>query len=352
MPRTPTRVRWARVGARLISCVRSVDSTRVTTLVSILIPCHQAERWVGEAIESALAQSWPEKEVLVYDDGSTDGSADVIRSFGTRVRWESGTRRGPEGAKARLVEMSRGDWLQFLDADDLLRPEKVETQVALVADGGADLVASPGVREDGQVVNARVSDDPWVNLFHFGLGVVHGNLWRRGAVESAGGWLADPHPLGHDDYRMLHRLLRSGARVVYDPEPRAIYRSVNPASVSASVGAIAAYRAFAQLVAEWAEELDADGGMTSTRRLEASLAVMRLARRLWSLSRRDAREVADLALRIEPQLMSAMRERWPVYGAVHQAFGFGAAQRYDRLASRLRAALSRDAAAPPGGGWA
>ena len=56
------------------------------TFVSILIPCHNTERWVARTIESALAQTWTESEVVVVDDGSTDGSLDIIRSFGKRIR--------------------------------------------------------------------------------------------------------------------------------------------------------------------------------------------------------------------------------------------------------------------------
>ena len=58
-------------------------------LVSILIPCYNAERWIAQAIESALAQTWPEKEVIVVDDGSTDDSLEVIKSFDDRIRWET-----------------------------------------------------------------------------------------------------------------------------------------------------------------------------------------------------------------------------------------------------------------------
>ena len=57
--------------------------------VSILIPCYNAERWIAQAIESALAQTWLEKEVIVVDDGSTDCSLEVIKSFGDRIRWET-----------------------------------------------------------------------------------------------------------------------------------------------------------------------------------------------------------------------------------------------------------------------
>src|SRR5438309_6069595 len=97
-------------------------------LVSILIPCRNAERWVGQAIESALGQTWPEKEVIVVDDGSTDSSLSIIKSFGDRIRWETGPNRGGNAARNRLLELASGDWLQYLDADDYLLSDKVARQ--------------------------------------------------------------------------------------------------------------------------------------------------------------------------------------------------------------------------------
>src|SRR6516225_552816 len=98
-------------------------------LVSILIPCFNAQHLVAQAIESALAQTWPHKEVIVVDDGSTDASLEVIRKFSGRIRWESGSNRGSNAARNRLLALARGDWLQYLDADDYILPEKVARQI-------------------------------------------------------------------------------------------------------------------------------------------------------------------------------------------------------------------------------
>ena len=94
--------------------------------VSILIPCFNAERWIGIAIESALAQTWRMREIIVIDDGSTDGSREIIRSFGDRIRFEARPNRGGNATRNQLLALSRGDWLQYLDADDYLLPEKIE----------------------------------------------------------------------------------------------------------------------------------------------------------------------------------------------------------------------------------
>lgn len=105
-------------------------------LVSIIIPCYNAEELIGEAIESALAQSYPKVEVIVIDDGSTDGSLAVIRSFGRCVRWESGPNRGGCAARNRGIKLARGELVQFLDADDLLSSYKLEQQVPHALAGG------------------------------------------------------------------------------------------------------------------------------------------------------------------------------------------------------------------------
>src|SRR5262245_29413048 len=102
-------------------------------LVSILIPCFNAVRWIEQAIESALAQTWDDKEVIVVDDGSTDGSLQVIRRFDDRIHWETGPNRGGNAARNRLTELSSGEWLQFLDADDYLLPDKIARQMEFLA---------------------------------------------------------------------------------------------------------------------------------------------------------------------------------------------------------------------------
>lgn len=97
--------------------------------IHTLIPCHNAELWIGEAIESTLNQNYPHTEVIVYDDGSTDGSWDIIQSFGDRIAAGQGPNRGGGAARNWLLERASGPWVQYLDADDCLRPDKINGQV-------------------------------------------------------------------------------------------------------------------------------------------------------------------------------------------------------------------------------
>jgi Glycosyl transferase family 2 len=99
-------------------------------LVSILINNYNYERFVGDAIESALAQSWARCEVVVVDDGSTDNSRDVIFRFGTRIQTIFQRNGGQASAFNTGFKHSRGDIICFLDSDDVFLPNKVAEVVA------------------------------------------------------------------------------------------------------------------------------------------------------------------------------------------------------------------------------
>src|SRR5436309_11836996 len=98
-------------------------------LVSILIPCYNAEPWITQCIESALQQSYPHKEVIVIDDGSTDRSAQAIERFGNAVAFHRLAHCGGNAVRNELTRRARGEWLQYLDADDFLLPDKVTAQL-------------------------------------------------------------------------------------------------------------------------------------------------------------------------------------------------------------------------------
>jgi glycosyltransferase involved in cell wall biosynthesis len=99
-------------------------------LVSILIPAFNAEPWIADAIRSAVGQTWPRKEIIVVDDGSTDQTLAVARQFASKqVAVLTQKNQGAAVARNRALSRSQGDYIQWLDADDLLSPEKVAKQV-------------------------------------------------------------------------------------------------------------------------------------------------------------------------------------------------------------------------------
>lgn len=100
-------------------------------LVSIVIPCFNGARYLGDAIRSALAQTYSPLEIIVLDDGSTDNSEEVVRAFGAKVLYEKQSHRGVSAARNRGLALAKGEAVAYLDADDCFYPEKVEKQVEL-----------------------------------------------------------------------------------------------------------------------------------------------------------------------------------------------------------------------------
>lgn len=102
--------------------------------VSVIVPAYNTERFVAEAIESALGQSVAPLEVIVIDDGSTDRTADVLQKFGPAIAIVTQSNRGLPAARNAGAAMASGYWLAFLDADDLWLPHKLERQLQKAAD--------------------------------------------------------------------------------------------------------------------------------------------------------------------------------------------------------------------------
>jgi glycosyltransferase involved in cell wall biosynthesis len=106
-------------------------SAAVSELVSVVIPVYNTGRYIGEAVRSALEQTYSPMEVIVVDDGSTDGTPGVVRGFGPRVTLLQQANQGVCTARNAGIQAARGPYVAFLDADDSWRPTKIEQQVAV-----------------------------------------------------------------------------------------------------------------------------------------------------------------------------------------------------------------------------
>lgn len=106
-------------------------------MVSVIIPVYNGEKYLAEAIESVFSQTRAVTEILVVDDGSTDGSARVAQGFGDRVRYFHQPNGGIGAARNRGVELAQGSFFSFLDSDDLWEPRKLELQMAALEEEGS-----------------------------------------------------------------------------------------------------------------------------------------------------------------------------------------------------------------------
>ncbi len=93
-------------------------------MISIIIPVYNCERYIAEAIKSAINQTWEDKEIIVIDDGSTDGTADIVKEYKVTYIYKS---NGGTGSALNMgIKLARGDWIKWLSADDVLYPDALE----------------------------------------------------------------------------------------------------------------------------------------------------------------------------------------------------------------------------------
>jgi len=109
----------------------SAQTNILTPLVSVIIPTFNREKFIGEALHSILQQTFLDFEIIVIDDGSTDGTADVIKLFPTdKLRYIYQKNRGRSNARNHALRLAKGSYIAFLDSDDLYLPSKLELQVS------------------------------------------------------------------------------------------------------------------------------------------------------------------------------------------------------------------------------
>jgi glycosyltransferase involved in cell wall biosynthesis len=217
------------------------------SLVSILIPAFNAQEWIGDTIGSALAQTWPNKEIIVVDDGSPDDTLAVARRFESdRVRVVTQPNQGAAGARNQAFALSRGDYIQWLDADDLLSPEKIadQMQAAREANDARVLLSGPWAYFRHRPATAKFVSNPlWSDLTptEWMLRKWEGNLhmqtatWlvSRELTESAGPW--DTRLLGDDDGEYFSRVINASRAIRFVPSSRVYYR-ITPVSRLSYIG--------------------------------------------------------------------------------------------------------------------
>lgn len=201
--------------------------------VSVVIPNYNYGRFVAETIESALAQTVPVDEIVVVDDGSTDDSVEVVKRFGGKVRLISQRNEGVGAARNAGVANTSGEFVAFLDADDIWMPAKIEEQLKLFADESVVLV-SGGVREfdskTGETIEIRVPQKTlWsaevILRRRDSINVAgHSIVVRREAFEKSGGFdnRKELHPA--EDWEFCYRMALAGA-VVSVPKILVDYRN-------------------------------------------------------------------------------------------------------------------------------
>lgn len=206
------------------------------SLVSILIPAYNAEEWIADTIRSAVAQTWQRKEIIVVDDGSSDRTAAVARRFASKeVAVVPTKNQSAAAARNHALQLSQGDYIQWLDADDLLAPDKIERQLAALreVDGRRILLSSAWGSFNYRTSRARfTATSLWQNLSPVDWLVrkmgenLHMQtatwLTSRELTEAAGPW--DTRLISDDDGEYFCRVLLASEGTRFVPEARVFYR--------------------------------------------------------------------------------------------------------------------------------
>ncbi len=215
----------------------------MTDRVSVIIPTWNRADTIEKAVASALAQSFPVLEVLVCDDGSTDGTLGCIRELATqdhRVRWISAAHAGrPAVPRNRGILASRGDWLAFLDSDDAWLPGKIAAQLDAAHRLGCLAACSNAMRvlRDGTELGAvldwsgsRVTLD---DLIAVNQVICSSSIARRSVVVEAGGFPEAPEFKAIEDYALWLRVAQR-TDFAYCPELFVRYRDEPGSSIRAT----------------------------------------------------------------------------------------------------------------------
>jgi hypothetical protein len=315
---------------------RWLDAVGAAPTVSVLIPVRDSAHTLTRAIESALADEHPSREVIVVDDGSRDGVGRVLETFAGRIRFERAPRRGAPAVRNRLLDLSRGEWLKFLDADDVLLPGALGRQVDAGEKCGADLVVAPCLDQRGRLRHAPDSDDAWRCWLQSRLGVTSANLFRRSAVLRVGGW--EMGRRSSQEYELMGRMLREGAPVAMQDMP-ACLKAQSPNSVWQTDRVGTRQRAAENVVAacRW---LDSQGGFDEARRRSAGARFLRLASDIQRTNPVAARELLEEARGVGLATRHLLSESGPSYRFRFRLLGFSASERLrpERLARSGRRA--------------
>ena len=213
-------------------------------LVSILIPAYNAEMWLAETLRSALAQTWDNKEIVVVDDGSKDSTLALAKTFESDiVRVFTKQNQGAAATRNKAYSLCRGDYIQWLDADDLLSPNKIAKQMELLGDSPNPKLLLSG--EWGSFMHRAsrsrfVPSGLWCNLSkaEWLMRKMEQNVYMQTATwlvsrelcEAAGPW--DTRLLGDDDGEYFCRVLLASDGVRFAPGAKVYYRQAGPGSLS------------------------------------------------------------------------------------------------------------------------
>lgn len=198
--------------------------------VSVIIPAYNGDRYLAEAIDSVLAQTDSNYEIIVVDDGSTDDTARVVRQYGDRLKYFHQKNQGVAASRNLGLAAARGNYIAFLDQDDFFLPHKLATQFALLEENSALGMVNSGWEIVDEAGSARSAVRPWqqipqltsANLIIWKPVFLGAMLFRRSWLERTGGF--DTSLSQTPDVDLVMRLAMLGCPAVWVEQTTVKYR--------------------------------------------------------------------------------------------------------------------------------
>jgi glycosyltransferase involved in cell wall biosynthesis len=299
--------------------------------VSILIPCYNADHWIAQAIESALNQTYDNKEVIVVDDGSTDQSLEIIQAFHDRIYWVSQLNQGGNATRNCLLEMSSGDWVQYLDADDYLLPNKLERQVSFLHQTPrADIIYSPSLFEYHhktsvwqEIFPIPEPHDLWILLARWYLPQTGSPLWRKQAILDVGGWQVDQPCC--QEHELYLRLIIAGKQFYYFNDASSVYRQWSESTVCKR-NIAETYRHRLKIIDQSELHLKTIDELTTARQQAINQSRFECARQIWLFDTAWAIAVMTQVHQTDVSFVPSGNAALPCYQWFYNQFGFVTAE--------------------------
>jgi glycosyltransferase involved in cell wall biosynthesis len=312
-------------------------------LVSVIIPCYNAERWVGDAIQSCLSQTYRPIEVIVIDDGSTDGSRQIVleaaRSSHGSVKLIEIAHRGAPVARNRGLAAAAGDYVQFLDADDLMSPRKIELQAAAAAEAHEFVPCGPWLwlrQSNGRWTTEqpaqlmRCTGNIVLEWLRGAVILAHCFLWPRKVLEELRGW--DESLSIWQDCDLFIRAVFNRIQFCFVPESVVFYRNGHSANSVSCSRTLDSLKCRIRVLHKVQAGLESRGDLGENRGA--------LARIYYALAREFALDYPDEARKCFAQFLELSPDgRVPGTLANHVATHLLGVVRKERLAQSLKPLL-------------
>jgi glycosyltransferase involved in cell wall biosynthesis len=206
-------------------------------LVSVVIPCYNVQDYLAECLDSVFAQTYEHIEVICIDNNSTDKTLAILQDYKKeypQIIIEKEIIAGAPSARNKGLSLAKGEWVQFLDADDLLLPNKIKHQIDLLKqhDEQVPFIAAACYLQDTAQMQQikRVDLDTWKGLFTTRLGNTCANLFRKTHLEESGAWNAKLQ--SSQEYELMFRLVQNYGSPLVDSEPLTTIRERSSGQIS------------------------------------------------------------------------------------------------------------------------